>query len=400
MLETLGKISPDPILTLSDHFNQDANPRKIDLGIGLYQDESNKTPIMECVKIAEQRVIKNLSYDKKYKGSNGFNGFCEAISELLFSRKHELIKERRILSFQTIGGTGAIRLSAEIIYQINPDKGVWISNPTWDNHRDIFQHLGMKIYSYPYSGVLGELDFQSMLESISKIPEGDVIVLHGCGHNPTGFDIKKKQWAKILEIIRYRKLVPIIDMAYHGLTKSLQDDNYCIDLFSSQIDEFFIAYSCSKNFGLYNDRIGALIVVAKNRKTCFKTMLHLSRLTRLSISSPAIHGAYIINEILSSEELKEIWQRELKDMKDRTISARRILLEESKRQNCANLFFEIGYGVGLFSMISIQPKHIDTLRDKFGIYMLRSGRINISGLNEKNIKYFISSTKPFINKQY
>jgi len=398
VLEVLETIPPDPILTLSEHFIKEVNPKKIDLGIGLYKDISNKTPIMGCVKIAEKKVINNLSADKIYKGSSGLNSFCEMISELLFSNKKELAQEGRVLSFQTIGGTGAIRLSAEIIHQINPERGIWVSNPTWDNHKDIFEYMGMKVYYYPYQGICGELDFQSMLESISIIPRGDVIILHGCGHNPTGIDIKKKQWSKILEVIKDRNLLPIIDMAYHGLAKGLQDDNYCIDLFSSQLDEMFISYSCSKNFGLYSDRIGALIVLTKDRNSCFKVKLQLSRLTRLSCSSPPIHGALIVNEILSSVELKKIWTDEITNMMIRARAARKLLLVESQRQNCARSFIEVGSGVGLFSIIPIKAEGIDILKNNFGIYMLNSGRINISGLNENNIEYFVSSAKPFMNK--
>lgn len=398
MLEILETIPPDPILTLSDNFIKEINPKKIDLGIGLYKDISNKTPILEAVKIAEKQVVNNLSTNKVYRGSSGLNGFCDMISELLFNKKNELVHEGRVLSFQTIGGTGAIRLSAEIIHQINSERGIWVSNPTWDNHKDIFEHVGMKVSYYPYQGIFGELDFHSMLESISTIPEGDVIILHGCGHNPTGIDIKNEQWSKILEVIKDRKLLPIIDMAYHGLAKGLQDDTYCIDLFSSHLDEMLIAYSCSKNFGLYSDRIGALVVLAKDRKTCSKVKLQLSRLTRLNFSSPAIHGALIVNKILSSVELKKIWINEITHMSIRTRGARRILLEESQRQECASSFINVGHGMGLFSIIPIKAEGIETLRNNFGIYMLNSGRINISGLNENNVEYFVSSAKPLMNE--
>lgn len=352
---------------------------------------------MKSVKIAEKQIIHDSSSNKVYKGSSGLNGFCYMISDLLFSTRKDLVNDGRVLSFQTIGGTGAIRLSAEMINQINSDRGIWVSNPTWDNHKDIFEYLGMKVDYYPYKGTSRGLDFQSMLEGISKIPESDVIILHGCGHNPTGFDLTEEQWKKVLEIIKERKLLPIIDMAYHGLAKGLQNDTYCIELFSSHLDEMFIAYSCSKNFGLYSDRIGALVVLAKDQKSCSKVKLQLARLARLNFSSPAIHGALIVNKILSSVELKRIWQDEISDMSIRSEAARKMLIKESQRQKCINSFVEVGYGVGLFSIIPIKTEGVEILRNNFGIYILNSGRINVSGLNENNVEYFVSSAKSLLN---
>jgi aspartate/tyrosine/aromatic aminotransferase len=205
MLENLEIIPPDPILALNEKFMSDTDPRKIDLGIGLYRNEYGNTPIMESVRIAENLVV-NASTDKIYKGSSGLNGFCDVLVRLLFNSRMELIEQGRVLSFQTIGGTGAVRLSAEFLKQISPDKGVWVSDPTWENHKDIFSYIGMKVSCYPYQRNKGELNFNIMLESLRRIPEGDVIVLHGCGHNPTGLDLSKCQWAAVLDIIKERGL--------------------------------------------------------------------------------------------------------------------------------------------------------------------------------------------------
>ncbi len=352
---------------------------------------------MESVRIAERLVV-NASVDKVYKGSSGLDGFCAMIVELLFDNRRELIEEGRVLSFQTIGGTGAVRLSAEIIKQISPDKGVWVSDPTWENHKDIFSHIGMKVFCYPYQGIEGELDFQEMLDGLERIPEGDVVVLHGCGHNPTGLDLSKNQWGAVLDVLKEKRLFPIIDMAYHGLSKGLKDDAYCIELLSDHLDEMFVAYSCSKNFGLYRDRVGALLVLGKNRDSSSRVKLQLAKLARVNISSPAIHGALIVNEILSSSELKKLWEDDIDYMLYRIFSSRKTLTDESQFQGCGDVFEGVPRGVGLFSMIPVGFKDVEVLREDFSIYMLRSGRINVSGVNESNVEYLVSSFKSVMYK--
>ncbi|NGO91092.1 MAG: aminotransferase class I/II-fold pyridoxal phosphate-dependent enzyme, partial [Halomonas sp.] len=294
--------------------------------------------------------------------------------------------------------TGAIRLAAEFLKQITPDKGVWVSDPTWGNHIDIFLHVGMQVYYYPYQGNGVGLNFPVMLDNIRKIPEGDVVVLHGCGHNPTGFDLSKDQWDAVLEVVKERELFPVIDMAYHGLANGLCDDVYCVELFSDHLDEMFVAYSCSKNFGLYRDRVGALVVLGKSRDRCVKAKLHLARLARVSISSPAIHGALIVSEILSSPDLKKMWIEELHVMSLRVKAARRVLINEARKQGCDDAFRNVCNGVGLFSLIPVYREDVDVLREVFCIYMLDSGRINLSGVNDDNVGYIVSSIKSLLGK--
>lgn len=396
MLQNIEKIPPDPILTLSQEFMMDIDPKKVDLGIGLYRDECGSSPIMESVKIAERLVV-NASMDKVYKGSSGHDGYCSMLVNLLFGHKRELIEEGRVFSFQTIGGTGAVRLSAEIINQVSPCKGVWVSDPTWDNHKDIFLYVGMKVFSYPYQGSNGELDFHGMLDEFKRIPEGDVVILHGCGHNPTGLDLSKKQWGEILSVIMERGLFPIIDMAYHGLSRGLKEDSYCVDLFSDHLDEMFVAYSCSKNFGLYRDRVGALLVLGNDRESCSRIKLQLAKLTRINISSPAIHGALVVNEILASNELGAMWENDISSILSRVLSSRKVLLSESQSQGCGDVFHVVSHGVGLFSMLPIRSHEVRILRDDFSVYMLNSGRINVSGVNQNNVEYIVSSFKSVLN---
>ncbi|PAU76078.1 amino acid aminotransferase [Halomonas salipaludis] len=397
MFESLEMTHPDPILTLSEHFMSDTNPRKIDLGIGLYKDKNGNTPVMESVRIAESSIV-DRAVDKVYKGSSGLDGFCDVISWLLFRARSNLIEYGRVLSIQTIGGTGAIRLAAEFLKQINPKKGVWVSDPTWGNHIDIFSHVGMQVSYYPYQEIGGDLNFPVMLESIRKIPEGDVVVLHGCGHNPTGFDLSKYQWGAVLEVVKERGLFPVIDMAYHGLANDLCDDVYCVELFSDHLDEMLVAYSCSKSFGLYRDRVGALVVLGKSRDSCVKAKLHLARLARVSISSPAIHGALIVSEILSSPDLKRMWVGELNLMSIKIKAARKVLINEARMQGCDDTFRNVCSGVGLFSLIPVGREDVGMLREVFCIYMLDSGRINLSGVNNNNVGYVVSSIKTLLGK--
>lgn len=395
MFERLEMIHPDPILTLSEDFMSNADPRKIDLGIGLYKDQHGNTPLMESVRAAEKIVV-NGSADKIYKGSSGLDGFCDVISWLLFREKSDLIENGRIFSIQTIGGTGAVRLAAEFLKQISHDKGVWLSDPTWGNHVDIFTHVGMKVAYYPYQGSGGGLSFQLMLEGIRKIPRGDVIVLHGCGHNPTGFDLSRRQWGAVLEVVKERGLFPVIDMAYHGLANGLSDDAYCVELFSEHLDEMLVAYSCSKNFGLYRDRVGALVVLGKSRDSCVKAKLHLAKLARVSISSPAIHGALIVREVLSSPELKRMWEEEVRLMSSRIKCVRKVLVDEAHRQACGAIFRNVYSGAGLFSLLPVRKEDVGVLREVFCIYMLDSGRINLSGVNDDNVGYVVSSIKSLL----
>ncbi|PWV66934.1 aromatic amino acid transaminase [Halomonas sp. A11-A] len=395
MFERLEMIRPDPILTLSKHFMSDADPRKVDLGIGLYKDQYGNTPLMESVRIAENFVVSG-SADKIYKGSGGLEGFCDVISWLLFKERSDLIEDGRVLSIQTIGGTGAVRLAAEFLKQISNDKGVWVCDPTWGNHVDIFTHVGMKVACYPYQGIGGDLNFQVMLESIKEIPGGDVVVLHGCGHNPTGFDLSRRQWGAVLEVVKERGLFPVIDMAYHGLANGLSKDAYCVELFSEHLDEMFVAYSCSKNFGLYRDRVGALVVLGKSRDSCVKAKLHLAKLARVSISSPAIHGALIVREILSSPDLKRMWEEELSLMSSRVKCVRKVLVDEAHRQGCGAVFRNVYSGAGLFSLIPVRKEDVGVLREEFSIYMLDSGRINLSGVNDDNVGYVVSSIKSLL----
>lgn len=395
MFERLEIINPDPILTLSEGFMSDADPRKIDLGIGLYKDQHGNTPLMESVRIAENFVV-NGSADKIYKGSSGLDEFCDVISWLLFKERSGLIENGRVLSIQTIGGTGAVRLAAEFLKQISHDKGVWVSDPTWGNHVDIFTHVGMKVAYYPYQGSGGDLVFQLMLESIKEIPDGDVIVLHGCGHNPTGFDLSRRQWGAVLEVVKERGLFPVIDMAYHGLANGLSNDAYCVELFSEYLDEMLVAYSCSKNFGLYRDRVGALVVLGKSRDSCVKAKLHLAKLARVSISSPAIHGALIVSEVLSSPDLKRMWEEEVSHMSSRIKCVRKVLVDEAHRQACGAVFRNVYSGVGLFSLIPVRKEDVGVLREVYRIYMLDSGRVNLSGINDDNVGYVVSSIKSLL----
>ncbi|AEF53943.1 aromatic amino acid transaminase [Marinomonas posidonica] len=392
MFERLEMIPPDPILTLNQIFNQDNHPHKIDLGIGLYKNDSGTTPIMECVKLAEKHVV-HSSKDKIYKGSNGLDSFCENLIEMLFQTNIDLKESGRVSAFQTIGGTGAVRLSAEIVHRININTEIWISNPSWDNHKDIFEHVGLKVNFYPYKSSFGDFNYQNMIECIRKIPQGSIIILHGCGHNPTGFDLTHDQWIEVITLIKELNLLPIIDMAYHGLAKGIAEDRKVIDILVNFVDEFFVTYSCSKNFGLYRDRVGALIIFCKDRKSTAKIKSQLSRLTRLNISTPAAHGALIVNQILSSKELKSLWEDEITHMNTRIKATRCMLIEAGKKHNTQYIFDNIYNGVGLFSMLELTPVDVELLRNEFGIYLLESGRINVSGLNHDNVTYFVSSIK-------
>ncbi|AXJ03909.1 MULTISPECIES: amino acid aminotransferase [Pseudomonas] len=378
--DAIGRVPGDPILGLMEAYAQDSNPRKFDLGVGVYKDAQGLTPIPEAVKIAEARLVESQD-TKTYIGGHGNPLFGKVINELVLGADSALIAEQRAGATQTPGGTGALRLAADFIAQCLPGKGVWLSNPTWPIHETIFAAAGVKISHYPYVGSDNRLDVDAMLAVLNEVPKGDVVLLHACCHNPTGFDLSHDDWQRVLEVVRRRDLLPLIDFAYQGFGDGLEQDAWSTRLFAAELPELLITSSCSKNFGLYRDRTGALIVSAKTADKLIDIRSQLAHIARNLWSTPPDHGAAVVATILADPELKRRWADEVEAMRLRIAQLRSGLVEALEPHGLRERFAHIGVQRGMFSYTGLSPEQVKNLREHHSVYMVSSGRANVAGID-------------------
>ncbi|QHF49584.1 MULTISPECIES: amino acid aminotransferase [unclassified Pseudomonas] len=378
--DAIGRVPGDPILGLMEAYAQDTNPRKFDLGVGVYKDAQGLTPIPEAVKIAEARLVESQD-TKTYIGGHGNPLFGKVINELVLGADSKLIAEQRAGTTQTPGGTGALRLAADFIAQCLPGKGVWLSNPTWPIHETIFAAAGVKVSHYPYVGSDNRLDVEAMLAVLNEVPNGDVVLLHACCHNPTGFDLSHDDWQRVLEVVRKRNLLPLIDFAYQGFGDGLEQDAWSTRLFAAEVPELLITSSCSKNFGLYRDRTGALIVCAKSADKLIDIRSQLANIARNLWSTPPDHGAAVVATILADPELKTRWADEVEAMRLRIAQLRSGLVEALEPHGLRERFAHIGVQRGMFSYTGLSPEQVKQLREHHSVYMVSSGRANVAGID-------------------
>jgi|AntDeeMinimDraft_5_1070356.scaffolds.fasta_scaffold01386_2 aromatic-amino-acid transaminase len=386
MFERIERVPGDAILGLIEAFKKDTNPQKVDLGVGVYRDDQGNTPVMRAVKEAEARLLKNET-TKTYIGSHGAPAYGDAVLPLVLGADSPVLEAGRASATQSPGGTGALRLAADFIAKQLPGKGIWVSDPTWPNHHGIFTAAGIELHKYPYVDADNRLDFDGMLAAIKKIPDGDVVVLHACCHNPTGFDLSAEQWQTVLDVVRERNLLPLIDFAYQGFGQGLDEDAYGVRLFAEQLDEVIITSSCSKNFGIYCERTGCLIAVAKDAEQKDNIRSQFAIVARENYSNPPAHGSAIVSEILHDAELSAMWRDELTEMRDRVNTLRRKFVEALKPYGLDKKYACVGEQRGMFSYTGLTPDQVDRLRDEFGIYMVRSGRANVAGFSQQNLPY-------------
>ncbi|WP_409317205.1 amino acid aminotransferase [Pseudomonas sp. KCJK9016] len=378
--DAIGRVPGDPILGLMEAYAQDTNPRKFDLGVGVYKDAQGLTPIPEAVKIAEARLIESQD-TKTYIGGHGNPLFGKLINELVLGADSALIAQKRAGATQTPGGTGALRLAADFIAQCLPGKGVWLSNPTWPIHETIFAAAGVRISHYPYVGSDNRLDVDAMLAVLNEVPKGDVVLLHACCHNPTGFDLSHDDWHRVLDVVRRRELLPLIDFAYQGFGDGLEQDAWSTRLFAAELAELLITSSCSKNFGLYRDRTGALIVCAKTADKLTDVRSQLAHIARNLWSTPPDHGAAVVATILADPELKSRWADEVEAMRLRIAQLRSGLVEALEPHGLRERFAHIGVQRGMFSYTGLSPEQVKDLREHHSVYMVSSGRANVAGID-------------------
>lgn len=385
MLEKFTMAPPDPILGLTEAFLKDSNKNKINLGVGVYKDNSNRTPIFNTVKKAEKFLLEK-EQTKSYLPISGFPEFCEQVQYLTLGKNNPGIIEKRIATVQTVGGTSALRIFADLIKTNLGSKKIWISDPTWENHAKIFQLAGFETVTYPYyNAETHGLAWDKMLTTIQTIPKGDIILLHGCCHNPTGIDLNKEQWNMLADILRTRDILPLIDFAYQGLGDGLEEDAQGIRIIVEKVPEVFICSSFSKNFGLYNERCGALICVCVDSETCQKVLSQMKVTIRTNYSNPPAHGAYIVHTILSNEDLRKEWEQEVKEMCSRIKTMRKLFVEKLKEKGVTQDFSFIEEQKGMFSFSGLTKEQVLRLREEFSIYIVNSGRINVAGITTENI---------------
>ncbi|MDI5934226.1 aromatic amino acid transaminase [Halomonas kalidii] len=386
MFEHIERVPGDAILGLIEAFKKDANPQKVDLGVGVYRDAQGNTPVMRAVKEAEALLLKNET-TKTYIGSHGDPGYGEVVLPMVLGEGSPVLEAGRASATQSPGGTGALRLAADFIAHHLPGKDIWVSDPTWPNHLGIFPAAGLTLHKYPYVDADNRLDFAGMLAALEEIPHGDVVLLHACCHNPTGFDLSREQWQQVLEVVRERGLLPLVDFAYQGFGEGLDEDAYGVRLLAEHLDEVIITSSCSKNFGIYCERTGCLIMVAKNAEQMENVRSQVAIVARENYSNPPAHGGAIVSEILHSAELAAIWREELTEMRDRINTLRRDFVEALAPYGLDQKYACVAEQRGMFSYTGLQPEQVDRLRDEFGIYMVRSGRANVAGFSHDNLAY-------------
>lgn len=391
MFERITPAPPDAILGLTVAFRNDPNPNKINLGVGVYKDAQGRTPVLHSVKRAEARILETEA-TKSYLDIDGSPAYAAAVQELLFGAGHEALASKRVVTAQTPGGTGALRVAADFIARVLPGRRVWISDPTWPNHPSIFRAAGLEVATYPYfDAARNGVNFEQMVATVAQIPAGDVLLLHGCCHNPTGSDLTPAQWSQIADLVAERKLLPLIDFAYQGFADGLREDAAGLLAMARPGCELLVASSFSKNFGLYNERIGALTVVAATESAAQSALSHVKQAIRANYSNPPAHGAAIVTTVLSDPDLRAEWEGEVAEMRERINTMRHLFVETLNEKGVARDFSFIARQRGMFSFSGLNAAQVQALRDRYGIYVVGGGRINVAGMTEANMDYLCAA---------
>jgi aspartate/tyrosine/aromatic aminotransferase len=397
MWEHIAAAPADAILGLTDAYNKDANPKKVNLGVGVYKDDAGKTPILNCIKKAEATLLEKET-TKSYLPISGSPAYAEEVQKLVFGADSEVIASRRAASIHTPGGTGALRSGADLLRKFKPQATVWVSTPTWANHRGIFTAAGFGIKDYPYyCPVTQGVDFDAMLDALKRAPAGDIVLLHVCCHNPTGVDLNDAQWDQVVAVAKERGLVPFLDFAYQGFGSGLEEDRATVEKFAAAGIDFYIASSFSKNFGLYNERTGALTVVSPCAEATDIAMSHLKATVRVNYSNPPAHGGLAACTVLQDAALYAEWVEEVAVMRDRIVTMRSALVDGLAARGVSQDFSFIKEQRGMFSFSGLSDEVVAWLRENKSIYVVGGGRINLAGLTTENIDYVCDAIAEALN---
>lgn len=386
MFSKLSAYAGDPILSLQFAYRDDTRADKINLSIGLYYDEAGRIPRLESVQQA-QKIVSASTEPSTYLPMSGSPAYCKAVQALIFGADASAVREGRVATIQTVGGSGALKVGSDVVRRFFPESGAYISNPTWDNHRAIFEGSGFTVDTYPYFDQVSQrLDFQAMAAFLRTLREQSVVLLHPCCHNPTGADLTHNQWDEIVEIIASRRLLPFLDMAYQGLGEGFEHDAYLPRALVKANQAFLIATSFSKNFSLYGERCGSLSMVCASADEAQRAVGQMQQAVRRNYSSPPAYGAHLVETVLLDPELNRLWVSEVDGMRGRIQAMRTALHGRLVEQNPAYDWSFLTAQTGMFSYAPALGKHMLQLREQFGVYIIESGRLCIAGLNDKNIE--------------
>ena len=381
----------DPILGITEAFNADKNPAKVNLGVGVYYDDAGKVPLLECVRRAEVDLTEKAA-PRSYLPIDGIAAYNRAVQALLFGADSAALKENRIVTVQALGGTGGLKVGADFLKRAAPEATVWISDPSWENHRALFESAGFAVRNYPYyNAATRGINFSAMLDTLRGLAPGSIVVLHACCHNPTGVDLGDGQWTEVIDAVTTRGLVPFLDIAYQGFADGVDADGTVVRRFAETGSPLFVSSSFSKSFSLYGERVGALSVVAASGEEAQRVLSQLKRVVRTNYSNPPTHGGQIVASVLTTPELRALWEKELASMRDRIRDMRRQLVEKLQARVAG---LDYGFVVkqrGMFSYSGLSKEAVGRLRDEFSVYAVDTGRICVAALNSRNIDYVADS---------
>ena len=381
----------DPILGLNEQFNADPNPKKVNLGVGVYFDDNGKLPLLQCVQAAEKAMMEKPAA-RGYLPIDGIAAYDNAVKALVFGADSDVVKSGRVATVQAIGGTGGLKIGADFLKKINPNARVLISDPSWENHRALFTNAGFDVGTYRYyDAATRSVNFDGMLADLRAATPGTIVVLHACCHNPTGYDLTPEQWEQVIPVVKERGLVPFLDMAYQGFGHGIREDGAVIGKFVAAGLNIFVSTSFSKSFSLYGERVGALSVVASEKEEAVRVLSQLKIVVRTNYSNPPTHGGAVVAAVLNDPELRALWEKELGEMRVRIKAMRQQLVDGLKAAGVQQDMSFITEQIGMFSYSGLSRDQMVRLREEFGVYGTDTGRMCVAALNSKNIGYVCES---------
>jgi len=381
----------DPILGVTETFNADKNPHKVNLGVGVYYDDNGKVPLLECVRLAEVQLTEK-SAPRSYLPIDGLPAYDKAVRDLVFGADSSAVKEGRVVTVQALGGTGGLKVGADFLRRFAPQAQVWISDPSWENHRALFESAGFTVNTYPYYDAASHgVKFDAMVSALKGLPPGSIVVLHACCHNPTGVDLTEDQWTAVIDAVVAGGLTPFVDIAYQGFGDGIEADGKVVRRFAAAGIPVFVSNSFSKSFSLYGERIGSLSVVAASAEEASRVLSQLKRTVRTNYSNPPTHGGQIVATVLASAELRATWERELAQMRDRIRLMRREFVEKLRIRKPGADFEFVTRQRGMFSYSGLSKEAVNRLREEFSVYAIDTGRICVAALNSRNVDHVVEA---------
>lgn len=381
----------DPILGITEAYNADKNQNKVNLGVGVYYDDNGKVPLLECVRKAEAQLLAQAA-PRTYLPIDGLAAYDKAVQELVFGADSAVVQEKRAITVQAIGGTGALKIGADFLKRFAPDAQVWISDPSWENHRALFESAGFVVNNYPYyDPATRGVNFAGMLAALQAMPAGSIVLLHACCHNPTGADLTDEQWKQVIEVVTGRGLVPFLDMAYQGFGDGIEADGKVVRQFAEAGGPLFVSNSFSKSFSLYGERVGALSIVATSTEEAARVLSQLKRVVRTNYSNPPLHGGQVVAAALANPELRQLWESELAAMRVRIREMRQAFVSKLKAKAPNQNFDFVISQRGMFSYSGLTKAQVERLRNEYSVYAVDTGRICVAALNSKNIDYVVDA---------